>query len=104
MSSTWFAEEPMQSADDLIQVIAGERIQNTLRPAARSHELGGAQLRQVLGERRLPEPREPLQFGNPPLAAEQLAEDEQAVLVAHGLQPFRRQPGRRARNLYIHSC
>lgn len=85
MSRAWFAEEPMKSADDLIQIIVGERIQNTLRLATRCHEVGGAQLRQMLGERGLPKTRQPLQLGHAPLATEELAEDEQTVLVAHGL-------------------
>lgn len=104
MSRVWLAEEPMKSADDLIQIIAGERIQNILRLATRSHEVGGAQFRQMLGKRRLSEPRQPFQLGHPPLAAEQLAEDEETVLVAHGLQAFRHRSGRSAGNFYIHSC
>jgi hypothetical protein len=98
------AEEPMKSADDLIQVIAGERIQNILRFATRSHEVGGAKLCQMLGERRLPEARQLLQLGHPPLAPEQLAKDEEAMLVAHRLESSCRRPGRAAGDFYIHSC
>jgi hypothetical protein len=104
MSRTWLAEEPMKGTDDLIQVIAGERIQNTLGLPTRSHELGGAQLGEMLGKRRLPKTGQPLQLGHPPLAAEELTENEQAVLVAHGLEALRGRTGRVTGNFYIHSC
>jgi hypothetical protein len=104
MSWVCLAEEPMKNADDLIQVIAGERIQNILRFATRSHEVGGAKLRQVLGERRLPEAGQVLQLCHPPLAPEQLAKDEETMLVAHGLETSGRRPGRGTGDFYIHSC
>jgi hypothetical protein len=104
MSWVCLAEEPMKDADDLIQVIAGERVQNTLRLATRSHEVGSAQLGQMLGQRGLTEASQLLQFGHPPLAAEELTKNEQAVLVAHGLQALRRRTGRMTGYFYIHSC
>jgi len=104
MSRVCLAQKPMESADDLIQVIAGERIPNTLRFATRSHEVRGAKLCQMLGERRLPEARETLDLGHPPLAAKQLAEDEQAMFVAHRLETPCRRAGGTPRRLYIHAC
>jgi hypothetical protein len=104
MNWVCLAEEPMKDADDLIQVIAGERIQNILRFATRSHEIGGPKLGQMLGQRGLTEASQLLQFGHPPLAAEELTENEQTVLVAHGLKALRRRTGRMTGYFYIHSC
>jgi hypothetical protein len=104
MNWVCLTEKPMQNADDLIQVIAGERIQNILRFATRSHEVGGAKLCQMLGERRLPEARQVLQFGHPPLTPEQLAKNEEAMLVAHRLESPCRRTGSATGDSYIHSC
>lgn len=76
----------MQRRDDAADLRARERVVDRLRIAPCGHDLFGAQLGEMLGERRLAQPNPLLQRRNGQLALMELAKHHEAVAIGDGLQ------------------
>jgi hypothetical protein len=75
----------MQDVDDLIHVIVGRGVENSLRLAARLDQLVPPQPGQMLRQGGLAEPGQLLQFTDPFFAAQKLTEDQQPMRIAQAL-------------------
>ena len=90
--------------DDWIHLKARERVVDSLGLAPRDDEALAAQLGKMLGQGRLAEPRQPFQLCHALLAVQQMAEDEQPVLVPDGLEELRGGASGIAGKVCIHDC
>ena len=97
-------EYAVQHGDHLIHVIPGEGVVDSLCLPAGLDEAVATQPREMLRQRRLAESGPPLEVADALLAVHELAENEQAMAVAHRLQQLGRRTDGVLEVPYIHDC